>query len=706
MPAERRYGGIDWFRMAAAFLIIAIHTSPLDSVNAEADFFFTRVLARIAVPFFFMTTGFFVLSDRKKSHQFLKKTGLLYAAATVLYLPIHIYAGNWEGEPALFALLKDILFDGTFYHLWYLPAVLIGVLIFGPLVRKFGIEGIFPAAIALYLIGLLGDSYYGLGQSIPFFQELYQGIFWFSDYTRNGLFFAPVFLLLGAAVALFERKPSPRLDFIGLVVSFGLMTAEAFWLRSLKWPRHDSMYIMLVPCMYFLFRLLLIPKIGAPKSFRSMSLLIYLLHPAAILMVRFFAKLVNLESVCIDNGIVYFLMVTLLTLVLSYGLLWIGESWKSRPKSKTKPRKNTERTWAEVNLSHLAHNVRECRKRLPSQCRLMAVVKADAYGHGGVVCARHLRKQGVTAFAVATLEEGIRLRRCGIKGEILILGYTSPERAAKLQQYQFLQTVVDYEHAVELDKTGFALNVHIKIDTGMHRLGEDGQNFSRICNMFSMKHLQIKGIYTHLCWSNSKEQKAVEFTQLQIQRFYQLLDRLQRAGIKLPDIHMQSSYGMLHYPKLQCDYARIGIALYGALPLSERDVFLPVLEWKSRIVLVREIAAGESLGYDCGFTAPKPMRIGIVSAGYADGVPRSLSFGRGQVLIQGQRASILGAVCMDQMAVDLTHLPSAVRGSVVTLVGRDGEQEISAAECAQRSGSIANELLSRLGSRVKRFPIS
>ena len=114
MPAERRYGGIDWFRMAAAFLIIAIHTSPLDSVNAEADFFFTRVLARIAVPFFFMTTGFFVLSDRKKSHQFLKKTGLLYAAATVLYLPIHIYAGNWEGEPDFFALLKDILFDGTF----------------------------------------------------------------------------------------------------------------------------------------------------------------------------------------------------------------------------------------------------------------------------------------------------------------------------------------------------------------------------------------------------------------------------------------------------------------------------------------------------------------------------------------------------------------------------------------------------------------
>ena len=705
MGRDREYAGIDWFRVAAALLIVAIHTSPLDSVNADADFFLTRILGRVAVPFFFMVTGFFVLSDRKKTLKFLKKTALLYAGVTILYLPIQIYAGNLPKEHFLPELIKDVVFDGTFYHLWYLPASILGVALFGPLVRKFGAEGMLPATLVLYAVGLLGDSYYGFGQSLPFFQELYKGIFWFSDYTRNGLFFAPVFLILGAAVAQpgKNRKPSVRGDGIGLAISFALMAAEAFWVRSMNWPRHDSMYIMLVPGMYFLFRLLTIPQGGAPKILRSGSMLVYLLHPMAILAVRALAKGLHAQAVLVDNGVIYYLAVVLISAAAAFGLLWIAGYRKLTIPLRHREREITERVWAEISLSNLSQNVAEIRKRLPSQCRMMAVVKADAYGHGSVPVAEYLEKQGVSFFAVATLEEGVQLRKHGIRGDILILGYTPPSRTGELKRFRLIQTVVDYSHAAELNECGIPVRVHIKIDSGMHRQGEDWRNAKKIGGIFAFENLQVEGIYTHLCWADGRSGQALDYTRTQIERFYGLLDQLIQTGIELPAIHVQSSFAMLNGPMLQCDYARIGIALYGALPSGDMSGFRPVLAWKSRIVCIRELEAGEPLGYGCGFTAPCRMRVGVVSAGYADGIPRALSFGAGKVLVCGQRAAILGAVCMDQMMVDLTAVPSAERGSVVTLVGTDGREEISAAECAESAGTIANELLSRIGDRVTRI---
>lgn len=706
MGREREFAGIDWFRIAAALLIVAIHTSPLDSISLDADFFLTRVLARVAVPFFFMVTGFFVLSNRKRSRKFLKKTAVLYIGVTILYLPIQIYAGNFAKEPFLFTLVKDLLFNGTFYHLWYLPAALLGVLIFGSLVRKFGAEGMLPAAFLLYAVGLLGDSYFGFGQSIPFFQVLYKGIFYFSDYTRNGLFFAPVFLVMGAILASPGRKkPSLKANTAGLIISFALMTAEAFWLRAWGWPRHDSMYVMLVPCMYFLFQLLTIPKGKTPKGLRSCSMLIYLLHPMTILVARALAKGLNAQAVLLDNGLIYYALVVFITFTISLGLEWLVRSWKNKTNTGELANENTERVWAEISRSHLVNNIKECRRRLCSECQIMAVVKADAYGHGSIYVSQYLEKMGVTAFAVATLEEGILLRKHRIRNEILIMGYTPPERVLEIRKFHLTQTAIDYRHAQELNTAGYPIRVHIKIDSGMHRLGEDWRNEDKICKLFAMENLKVEGIYTHLGWADGTGKKAQEFTRNQINRFYGLLDRLMQNGIELPRVHIQSSFGMLNLPQLQCDYARIGVALYGALPPEYMDGFRPVLSWKSRVILVRELDMGESAGYECGFTAPRQMRIGIVSAGYADGVPRSLSCGKGAVLICGKKVPILGLICMDRLMIDLTAVVSAEVGSVVTLIGKDGNLEITAAELAENAGTIANELLSRIGGRVKRMNI-
>ncbi len=706
MTEKRSYTGIDYMRLIAALLIVTIHTSPLSSYTETGDFILTRIIARIAVPFFFMTSGFFLISryndkpERLKT--FIKRTCAIYAAAIVIYLPINVYNGYFEISGLMPKLLKDILIDGTLYHLWYLPASVTGAVIAWYFVRRMGYKKAMAAALLLYLIGLFGDSYYGIVDNVPYLGTFYDLIFQVTDYTRNGLFMAPVFFIMGGYIADKRRRTDFVKSVCGAVICFVLMFGEAMALRSMGVMRHDSMYIFLLPCMYFFFSALLYFTGKRREGLRTLSLAIYLIHPMAIVAVRLFAKLLGLQSIFIENSLMHFLAVCAVSVgagVVITILFYVLD----HKKDAVDPRRG--RAYLEVDLENLKHNINELKGAMQQSSELMAVVKAEAYGHGMYEIATYAEKMGVGSFAVATIDEGIELRRCGISGEILVLGYTDPSRAGDLRRYDIMQTVIDREYSELLNAQGYRIKAHIKIDTGMHRLGFDDTDVDGIISAFGMKNIDVHGIYTHLCVSDSLEEDDVRFTSMQIERFYKLLHTIKERGIAIPKTHIQSSYGLLNYPELKCDYVRAGIAMYGVLssPNDETKLHLnlkPVLSVKSRVVLLRSIKKGESAGYGRAFIAEKDSVLAMIPIGYADGLPRSLSCGRGAVLINGCRAPIAGRVCMDQLAVDVTDIPKVEIGADVTLIGADGEMSLKTPEIAGTCGSISNELLSRMGRRL------
>lgn len=369
-----------------------------------------------------------------------------------------------------------------------------------------------------------------------------------------------------------------------------------------------------------------------------------------------------------------------------------------------------DRAWIELDREALRHNAEMLRSRLPEECRLMPAVKADAYGHGAVLISKELNRVGVDSFCVACVSEGVELRREGITGEILILGFTHPKEFPLLQRYHLTQTVLDYPYAVKLNRYGKKIHVHIGIDTGMHRLGERSENIDRICEIFQMENLAVDGIFTHLCTADSFEWKEKEFVRVQAEKFYRMIDQIKERGYECPKIHMQSSYGVLNYPELAGNYARVGIALYGVLSTEEdsekwKECLHPVLSLKTRVAAIKDLYAGESAGYGMQFTAQRDMKIAVLSIGYADGVPRALSNGVGEVLIGGRRASIVGRICMDQMIVDISEISGVKPGDVAVVIGRYGEEEITAGELAGWDGTITNEILSRLGGRLKRVVV-
>ena len=366
------------------------------------------------------------------------------------------------------------------------------------------------------------------------------------------------------------------------------------------------------------------------------------------------------------------------------------------------------RAWAEIRLDHLSHNVKELSNVLPPDCEIMAVVKANAYGHGGIPIAKHLNGIGVRHFAVADVEEGIALRRKGLQGEILVLGYTSPDRFGDLSRYRLSQTVLSTDYGKALNDYGNLINVHVKIDTGMGRLGERYSDMERIVSIYRLRNLRISGTFTHLSVSDSLEDEDIAFTKSQISRFVGIVDGLKAAGIHPGALHVQSSYGILNYPDLDFELARPGITLYGLLS-SETDRvhaqvdLRPVLSLKARVTHVKEMNEDESVGYGRNYRTASSSRIASVSIGYADGVPRDLSEKGGYVLIRGQRARIAGNICMDQLMVDVSHIFGVQAGDVATLIGQDGEETITAGEVARRCGTIANEIVSRIGNRVERM---
>lgn len=365
------------------------------------------------------------------------------------------------------------------------------------------------------------------------------------------------------------------------------------------------------------------------------------------------------------------------------------------------------RAWLSIDTSNLLHNVKELQGIMKGDCKLMAVVKANAYGHGSVETAASLNNAGIKNFAVATLNEGIELRLSGIRGEILVLGYTDVSYARELKEYRLTQTVVDYSYGMELESKKIPVNVHIKIDTGMHRLGMESKDLERIREIFSFKYLNVTGMFTHLCAADSRNLEDIYFTEKQTESFYRLVDELKAIGIKVP-VHVQSSYGLLNYNELPCDYARIGIAMYGCLSSAKDKTVImpdlkPVLSLQSRLVLIRNIPAGESVGYGRVYQASEDRTIGILSIGYGDGYPRELSEGKGQVLIKGVKVPVIGRICMDQLMIDITGIQGIKRGDIATLMGGSTNEMIPADEVADSAGTIANELLSRLGNRLPRI---
>ena len=359
------------------------------------------------------------------------------------------------------------------------------------------------------------------------------------------------------------------------------------------------------------------------------------------------------------------------------------------------------RTWAEIDMDRLAENYRALRALTGPDCRFLGVVKANAYGHGAVPVARKLEELGADYLAVACLDEAEELRRSGISAPILILGVTPPALGEELLRWDVTQSVGDLETAEALSaiavRAGKRLKVHVKVDTGMSRLGffheGAGDQILRLCRL---PGLEAEGIFTHFADADGDE----TFTMLQFQRFTALLDELSAAGISFQIRHCAASAAVLNYPCTHLDMIRPGILLYGHYPapgLEVRCALRPVMSLKARVYALRDLPAGAKVSYGCTRTLERESRVAVLPVGYADGLPRLVS-DRLQVLIRGRKVPLLGRVCMDMCMADVTDLPEVEVGDVATLYG----DECPAEHAADLAGTISYELLCAVSPRVPR----
>ncbi|MDY4997117.1 MAG: serine racemase VanT catalytic subunit [Bacilli bacterium] len=366
-----------------------------------------------------------------------------------------------------------------------------------------------------------------------------------------------------------------------------------------------------------------------------------------------------------------------------------------------------DRAWLEINLNNLENNINEIRKTIPSKTKIMAVVKANAYGHGIIDISKKLEQIGIQDFAVATLQEAITLRQNRIKGNILILGFTSIENLHYVIDYDLIQTIVDEEYAEKILNLSYnkKIKVHIKVNTGMNRIGINYKNINFIKELYLSNKIDVLGIFSHLSVSDSNDQEDIDFTKMQISRFNDLIKKLKTDMIDVGKTHLQSSYGILNYPELEYDYVRPGIIMYGIH--SEKNMttkvklnIKPVLSLKAKITDVKEINENDSVSYGRKYIALQREKIASVSIGYADGYPRNLSCKNVSVLINNHYAQIIGRICMDQLIIKINNL-DVKQGDIVTLIGES--EKISAETIANCSDTITNELLSRLGERLSRI---
>lgn len=311
---------LDKARLISACLIIMVHTMPLASINGKTSFLLSEVFCRIAVPLFLMITGYYImkksLKDKKVLIDYTKRVLIYYVISIIIYIPINIYNGVFSSLTFL-GLLKELLITGTFYHLWYFPALILGIWITYLIVKSMKNKKSAIVFFILFVIGLFGDSYYGISEKIDLTKNIYNFIFNIFNYTRNGLFFVPIFIYLGYIMKDKKLNISKMQNLIFIVISIILMILEGLTLYYLKLQRHDSMYIMLIPTMIFIFNLIIQNKNENNRELRNISTMIYILHPIFIIVVRGVAKVVHLENLMIENSVVHFLLVTISTIIFS-----------------------------------------------------------------------------------------------------------------------------------------------------------------------------------------------------------------------------------------------------------------------------------------------------------------------------------------------------------------------------------------------------
>ena len=369
------------------------------------------------------------------------------------------------------------------------------------------------------------------------------------------------------------------------------------------------------------------------------------------------------------------------------------------------------RSWIEIDLDQIKQNYFIYKKSLQLDTEIMAVIKADAYGHGDAHIARWLSEQGCRLFAVSNIDEAVGLRNAGIKGEILILGYTSPKYAKTLSYLDLSQAIVSEEYAEALSQTGQRVKCQFAIDTGMNRIGLDGDNTGS-CEEIIRKYsdsLIVEGLFTHLCVADTDSEDAKEFTYGQIRKFNAVADAV--ADLKLPYVHCCNSAGGLYYLKNSSEFegigkiVRLGIVLYGLKPDVENHLpngVKPAMTWKSVVSMVKNVHPGETIGYGRTFLVKKEMKVATVTTGYADGLNRLLS-NKGFVMINGYKAPIVGRICMDQTLVDVTEIPDVKMGTEVVIIGESGDLTYTADDMAQDLGTIGYEVICNITKRVQRF---
>lgn len=367
------------------------------------------------------------------------------------------------------------------------------------------------------------------------------------------------------------------------------------------------------------------------------------------------------------------------------------------------------RCWAEVDLGALRHNYHLI-EQAAAGARVMCVVKADAYGHGDTAVASLLEREGAAAFAVSGFEEAVRLRRTGLAAPILILGYTGVRNAAALAINGVTQTVFSAEYArslaAEAQRTGVTVRAHLKVDTGMGRIGFSAvddldaavDEMDEVCRL---PGLSVKGIFTHFAAADSNEEADRAYTRRQYELLCEAIRRLRARGHKLEVCHCCNSAGTVALPEYHMDMVRPGIILYGENPSADVALpgLVPAMRLKAVVSMVKWVRPGDKISYGCTFTAERPMRLATLTIGYADGYPRALS-GKGRVSLHGKPAAVVGRVCMDQMMVDVTGIPGAAAGDVAVVFG-DGTAH-SVCEIAAAEGTINYEVLCDIGRRVQR----
>ncbi len=366
-----------------------------------------------------------------------------------------------------------------------------------------------------------------------------------------------------------------------------------------------------------------------------------------------------------------------------------------------------KRSWVEIDVAQLRKNYRIYKSYLKDGTDIMAVIKADAYGHGDVMVAKMLAEEGCRLFAVSNIDEAVGLRNAGIEGEILILGYSSVKYAKTMKFLDLTQAIVSEEYAKVLAEAGFHNKCQFAIDTGMNRIGLNAENPTECAQIIRNYSdlLDINGIFTHLCVADSLKAEDQVFTQNQIRKFDNISILL--GDMNLPFVHCCNSAGGLQYinKTKNNSIVRLGIVLYGLKPDISNSIPQGIkspLSWKSVVSMVKDVKIGDTIGYGRSYQVVKPMKIATVTTGYADGFNRHLS-NKGFVFIHGQKAPVVGRICMDQTLVDVSNIPDVVMGDIVTLLGVDGDYEYNADDMAQELGTIGYEVVCNISKRVQRF---